>query len=150
MTESPQTKGRIATIGYQGRTIDEFVAMLAAAQVDVLVDVREHAVSRRPGFSKRSLSAAVEAAHITYRHEPLLGNPKPNRDALRAGSQAARNTFLAHMNNGGRKVYDEIVELAGERTVALVCFERNHDECHRSCITAQAQSEHPTLSVERL
>lgn len=143
-------RGRLATIGYEGRTIDEFVEILVAARVDILVDVREQAVSRRRGFSKKALTAAVEAANITYRHEPFLGNPKSNRVAFRAGSQAARTTFLAHLNNGSRDMYDEVIELARERVVALVCFERNHDECHRSCISAQAQSQHPTLSVERL
>lgn len=150
VSTSPQFKGRIATIGYEGRSIDEFVAMLVAAQVDVLVDVREQAMSRKRGFSKRAFTAAVEAADITYRHEPLLGNPKANREPFRAGSTAARQTFLAHLNNGSRRAYEQIVDLARENVVALVCFERNHDECHRSCISAQAQNEHPSLSVEQL
>lgn len=143
-------KGRLATIGYEGRSIDEFVALLVAAKVDVLVDVREQAMSRRKGFSKKALTAAVEAADIAYRHEPLLGNPKENRDPFRAGSEIARQTFLAHLNNGSRATYDEIIALARTNVVALVCFERAHDQCHRSCISAQAQSEHSSLSVERL
>jgi len=139
--------GRIATIGYEGRTIDEFVAILVAARVDVLVDVREQAISRRRGFSKKALTAAVEAVEITYRHEPLLGNPRANRDPFRAGSQNARRVFLRHLNNGSRDTYDAIVELARTNVIALVCFERDHDQCHRSCISAQAQREHPGLSV---
>ena len=143
-------RGRIATIGYEGRSIDEFVALLVAADVDILVDVREQAMSRRKGFSKRALTSAVEAADIVYRHEPRLGNPKANRDPFRSGSEVARQTFLAHLNNGSRAKYDEVVELARDNVVALVCFERAHEQCHRSCISAQAQSEHPSLSVERL
>ncbi len=143
-------KGRIATIGYEGRSIDEFISLLVAANVDILVDVREQAMSRRKGFSKKALTAAVEAADIAYRHEPVLGNPKANRESFRAGSEIARQKFLAHLNNGSRAMYDEIVDLARTNVVALVCFERAHDHCHRSCISGQAQSEHPSLLVERL
>jgi uncharacterized protein (DUF488 family) len=143
-------KGRIATIGYEGRSIEEFVALLVAADVSILVDVREQAISRRKGFSKKALTAVVEAADITYRHEPLLGNPRANRDQFRAGSESARQAFLTHLNNGNRDTYEAIVELARTNVIALVCFERSHDQCHRSCIAWQAQREHPSLLVERL
>lgn len=143
-------EGRFLTIGYQGRTLDEFLDCLRMAQVDVLVDVRENAVSRKRGFSRKALAAAAESIGVEYRHQPLLGNPKSNREAFRSGSQAAREFFVKHLNNGSRTSYDTVVELARTKAVALVCFEREHDECHRSCITSQAQSENSSLIVERL
>lgn len=142
--------GRFVTIGYQGRSLDDFLRELTLAEVDILVDVREKAISRRAGFSRKSLSAGAESVGIEYRHEPLLGNPKSNRDDFRAGNVGARRLFLRHLNNGSRSTFEDLVDLAQTKVVALVCFERDHHECHRSCITEQAQSEHPALLVHRL
>jgi uncharacterized protein (DUF488 family) len=143
--------GKLVTVGYEGRTLDEFVQMLAASHVEVLVDVRENAVSRKPGFSKRRLGQALETAGIEYRHEPLLGNPSANRDAFRNDSVAlGKRRYLAHLDNGSRAAFDEVVELAMARRVALLCFERDEARCHRACIVEKAQEQVPSLSVSRL
>ena len=143
--------GVVFTIGYEGRSIDEFVKTLQQNRVQVLVDVRENAISRKPGFSKRRLSEALSAAGIEYRHERLLGNPKENRASFQNGNVATgKRRYLAHLNNGSRGAFDEIVELGMSRRIALLCFEREAAQCHRSCIVEQAQAEHPALSVSRL
>ena len=138
------------TIGYEGRSIDEFIDVLLAADVDVLVDVRERALSRKKGFSKRALGEALGTAGIEYRHEPLLGNPKDNRDAFRSGSAAARERYLSHLNNGSRAAFDDVIQLATQQAVALMCFEFDHDSCHRSCVSDVAESDNPHLIVVRL
>ena len=56
------------TLGYEQRTIEEFVRMLEDAGVGVLVDVRETPWSHKPGFSKRGLAEHLEAAGIEYVH----------------------------------------------------------------------------------
>lgn len=142
--------GTIVSIGYEGRSLDEFVAALKAHRVDVLIDVRLTPISRKKGFSKTSLSEALEAAGIEYRHEPELGNPKDNRDAFRLGQRSARNRYARHLSNGANDTYEATVESARHARVALLCFERDHSQCHRSCITERAQVEHPGLSVLRV
>jgi uncharacterized protein (DUF488 family) len=143
--------GQFLTVGYEGRTVEELVELLVGNRVEVLVDVRENAVSRKPGFSKRRLAEAVEKAGIAYRHEALLGNPKGNRDAFRSGSTAlGKRRYLAHLDNGSAAVFDEVVELAMRKRVALLCFERDEAQCHRACIVEKAQIEVPALSVRRL
>ena len=141
---------RLATIGYEGRSLDEILQVLTASRIEVLVDVRENAVSRKPGLSKRRLAEAVELEGIEYRHEPLLGNPKANRDAFRRGERRARVRYLAYLNNGSRAAYDSVIELTKKRRVALLCFEREHATCHRACIAEQAVAENPTLKIEEL
>ena len=69
----------VLTIGYERRTLDEFVAVLQSFDVDVLVDVRLNAISRKPGFSKKKLAAGVEAAAIEYRHEPSRQSHRQSR-----------------------------------------------------------------------
>lgn len=139
------------SVGYEGRSLAEFIDTLKFNRVSVLIDVRENAVSRKPGFGKQSLANALEAAGIEYRHEPSLGNPKANRDAFRNGNRAAgKRRYRRCLNNGARGVYDTVVELAMTKRVALLCFERDDTYCHRSCIVEQAQAENPALSVSRL
>jgi uncharacterized protein (DUF488 family) len=56
----------LLTIGYEGRTIEEFVGELLAGSVETLIDVRELPLSRKRGFSKRALSTELAAAGIEY------------------------------------------------------------------------------------
>jgi uncharacterized protein (DUF488 family) len=142
--------GHLVSVGYQGRDLDEMIGELNANKVEVLVDTRENAVSRRRGFSKKALGAAAAAAGIEYRHERALGNPVDNRDAFRSGSEAARSRYLAHLNNGSRPAYDELVETVRQHVVALLCFELDHSECHRSCIIDQMRAEHPSIGLTKI
>ena len=75
----------LLTIGYEGCTIGGVIAALKAAGVSLLIDVRAVAASRKPGFSKRQLAAALDEAGIRYVHLQGLGTPKSGRDAVRAG-----------------------------------------------------------------
>jgi len=51
--------GTIVSIGYEGRSLDEFVQALKGHRVDVLIDVRLTPISRKKGFSKTALSEAL-------------------------------------------------------------------------------------------
>src|SRR5919197_4026258 len=76
---------RIFTIGYEGATVGEFLAALKAAGVERVIDVRALPLSRRPGFSKSPLCAALDEAGIEYVHLKALGTPSEGRAAARAG-----------------------------------------------------------------
>ena len=69
------------TIGYEQATQAAVVATLREAGVEVLADIRYLPLSRRPGFSKSSLKAAVEEAGMEYRHFKPLGTPAEGRAA---------------------------------------------------------------------
>ena len=75
----------LSTIGYEGATLPEVIAKLRAAGVEVVVDVRAVAASRRAGFSKTVLRASLAAEGIGYEHLRALGTPKPGREAARRG-----------------------------------------------------------------
>src|ERR1700751_6123716 len=92
----------LATIGYEGASAEAFDATLENAGIELVVDVRAVAVSRRRGFSKSSLAARLEAAGLRYVHLRGLGDPKPGRDAARAGDLARfRAVFSAHLETEG-------------------------------------------------
>ena len=91
-------KHTIATIGYEGTTIDSFVAALRYASVDVLIDVRDLPLSRKKGFSKNGLAEILAASGIEYVHLRGLGDPKSGRNAARAGNYPLfRQIFGRHL-----------------------------------------------------
>ena len=67
------------TIGYEKTAPDAVLSELKRAKVDLLIDTRAVAASRRPGFSKRALSAALDEAGIAYVHLQKLGTPADGR-----------------------------------------------------------------------
>ncbi len=147
MTSSTNGNATIVSVGYQGRTLDEMIDLLASHEVETLVDVRLTPISRKRGFSKTALTEALRSAGIEYVHEPDLGNPKDNRDGFRKGLASARERYRDSLDNGAASTYEATIERALGERVALLCFERDHRECHRSCITDRAISEHPGVSV---
>ena len=126
----------LLTIGYEGCTPDAFDAALAAAGVELVVDVRAVAASRRRGFAKTALSDRLTAAGICYIHLRELGDPKPGRDAARAGRWAEfRSIFSAHLATpeavGGLV---RLSELAIRQRTALLCYEADATQCHRTIV----------------
>ncbi|MBB3473085.1 DUF488 family protein [Sphingomonas sp. BK345] len=126
----------IYTIGYEGVTVDSFLAALAAAGVRRVIDVRALPLSRRPGFSKSSLAAALSAVGIDYVHLKPLGTPKPGRDAAKKGDVATLTAvYEAQLALPEAQVAAaRMLELADERPSALLCFERDPCHCHRTLL----------------
>ena len=140
----------IVSVGYERRSLEDLIGLLTHNNVEVLIDVRLNPISRKKGFSKTALSDALGAAGIEYRHERSLGNLKENRDSFRQGHKSARDRYLRHLRDGAATVYDEVLALASTARVALLCYEREHRQCHRSCILDTAQNDRPGLEVLRL
>jgi uncharacterized protein (DUF488 family) len=136
MAESMKTEEPIFTIGYEKTTIDDFVSRLADAEIDVLVDVRELPLSRKKGFSKNGLNAAVREAGIDYLHVKALGDPKPGREAARAGNHDLFvEIFTQHMDgDDAQSALTELADAVKGKRVCLTCFERHHDGCHRKIV----------------
>jgi uncharacterized protein (DUF488 family) len=126
----------LATIGYEGCTIQDVVSALAAANVRLLIDVRAVPRSRKPGFSKRQLAAGLDAEGISYLHLQGLGTPKPGRDAVRAGHpEIMERIFREHMTSDQAQVdLGQAKVLALETRACLLCFERDPACCHRRIV----------------
>src|SRR4051794_32876179 len=99
---------RIFTIGYEGATVAEFIAALEHAGVRQIIDVRALPLSRRPGFSKSPLRAALAEAGIDYVHLKALGTPSAGRTAARAG----RHEEMAHIYAGQLELPQAMVQSA--------------------------------------
>ena len=127
---------KLATIGYESATQDKVIETLRVAGVEVLIDVRAVAASRRAGFSKTLLAASLNAAGIGYVHLRQLGTPKPGRDAARKGRVAEMHAiFHAHMEEPAAQLeLAKAIEIARDKKTALLCYEADHAVCHRAIL----------------
>lgn len=144
---------RLFTIGYEGATPGALTDALATAGVEVLVDVRAVANSRRPGFSKRALAAGVDERGLGYLHLRALGTPADGRAAARAGRHdEMRAIFAEHMKTDAAQ--EELAALTAlvrsGRKLCLLCFEREPEHCHRLMIAERVEDQLPELALEHL
>lgn len=126
----------ITTIGYEGITLESFIATLMSKGIEQVIDVRELPLSRRKGFSKTAISASLLNAGIEYVHLKSLGDPKPGRLAARAGRDAEfRRIFGNHLKTDEAQLgLAQCAKLAKAKSSALLCFERCPTCCHRAII----------------
>lgn len=149
MTE-PRTP-RLVSVGYEGRDADELIEFLRSSHVDVLVDVRLNPISRKPGLSKTKLAEALRARGMEYIHFRELGNPKDNRDAFRAGEEAAFARFRHLLRDEqAERALGHVSELLDHEVVALLCFEHDHAACHRGLVAEALAEKVPALSIDAL
>jgi uncharacterized protein (DUF488 family) len=131
---------KLFTIGYQAATQGEVIQRLKAAGVEVLVDVRAVAASRRAGFSKKLLAAGLNEAGIDYVHLRALGTPPAGRMAARAGRHAEMQAlYTDYLENepAAQAQLAEAADIARTRPSALLCLEADARECHRALIAAR-------------
>jgi len=160
---------KIWTVGHSTRSGEEFVEILKAHDVEVLVDVRTFPGSRRyPQFNRETLRESLSENGIDYRHEPRLGGRRsPRADSHNTAWRNAQfRGYADHMEteefkNGVR----ELLELAAKKRVAVMCAEAVWWRCHRSLISdylkaeghevihildAKKTEEHPFTSAARV
>jgi uncharacterized protein (DUF488 family) len=136
---------KIWTVGHSTRSGEEFVQILLAHGVEVLVDVRTYPGSRRyPHFNRDVLAVSLKAQNIEYKHQANLGG----RRKPRAGSHnsAWRNEqfrgYADYMETEEFKTgVEELLELASEKRVAIMCAEAVWWRCHRSLISDWLKAE---------
>ncbi|HLN10506.1 MAG TPA: DUF488 domain-containing protein [Xanthobacteraceae bacterium] len=151
MSQSTAT-APLFTIGYEQATSAAVLDELAGVGIGLLVDVRAVAASRRPGFSKRQLGAALDERGIRYLHLRALGTPTEGRVAARSGRPADMfRIYEAHLATpGAGEELDALALLvqSGQR-VCLLCYERDPAHCHRRRV-AELMQERAGVAVEHL
>jgi uncharacterized protein (DUF488 family) len=138
------------TIGYEGKTPDEFLGQLKAAGVELLVDVRAIAASRRPGFSKNALAASVRDRGIDYVHFRALGTPAAGREAARKGRIAdMRRIYAGQLETPEAGLaFEQALSAAGERRAVLLCYEADASGCHRRMLAERMIARTPFEIVD--
>ena len=128
----------VFTVGHSTRTIREFIAMLKAYNVTLIVDVRSVPRSRHnPQFNKETLPGTLKLEGISYVHMPEIGGlRRPKPDSV---NTAWRNkSFRGYADFMETKQFKEqllnLMALARENCVAIMCAEALPWRCHRSLI----------------
>ena len=143
---------KLFTIGYEQTPPRAVLDELQHAGVKLLVDVRAVTSSRRPGFSKKQLAAALDERGIAYVHLSTLGTPKEGRLAARSGKiDLLHRIYSKHLKTPeAREELDELSSLVRKAgPVCLLCYERDHTNCHRQWI-AEIIEERDGVKVENL
>lgn len=140
----------LSTIGYEGRTLENYLNSLIRNGVTLLCDVRRNPLSRKYGFSKRSLSSACGSLDIRYEHLPELGIASECRRNLQTAADYAA-LFMVYKRDTLAQQSEALAKIrrwidSGE-LVALTCYERSPERCHRHCI-AEALRGQPAWSFE--
>lgn len=128
------TGRRLFTIGYEGRTLEEYLNLLIQNDIKLLCDVRRNPLSMKYGFNKSQLQQACDGVHIAYLHIPEVGIDSGWRQNLNHQSdydqlfERYRAECLPATLDSQRKI---LALLDVHQRLALTCFEADACQCHR-------------------
>lgn len=136
------SSARLATVGYEGVELEAFIELLGSNGIAQLVDVRELPLSRKKGFSKTALAEALGRHGIRYVHMRGLGAPRSARHALRRHGDFDRfaGEYRKHLLHAAKDI-DALKATAARAPTAIMCFERDHETCHRGLIAENLAAE---------
>jgi uncharacterized protein (DUF488 family) len=138
------------TVGHSTRSAEEFVEILKAHEIQVLVDVRSFPGSRRyPQFNRAALAESLQQVGIEYRHEPRLGGRRtPRADSHNtAWKNASFRAYADHMESEEfRKGVKGLLQLAANARTAVMCAESLWWRCHRSLISDYLKAQGHTVT----
>ena len=131
----PSTPTDLFTIGYESLKPALLIDLLKRSRVEVLLDVRELPISRKPGFAKNALAQLLTANGIEYRHAPEFGCPREVRHAYRDSSDWSRYTreFMRFLKTRESEL-SAFAEFIAERRCCLLCLEEDFNFCHRKYV----------------
>ena len=147
-------QGTLFTIGYERRSLESYLNLLLQSGVTLLCDVRRNAVSRKYGFSKSTLAKACDGVGIRYEHLPELGIGTDRRRAL--GTMGAyRRLLQEYEQHTLPQQFDAVAAILRwiqtGKCVALTCYERDSEYCHRGRVAKEIERQADTrLSVSHL
>lgn len=121
----------IKTIGHSTHAIERFVDLLKAGGVETLVDVRSTPYSRRfPQFGRERLAKTLAESGIGYL---FAGAALSGKSGASYEASAARPEF--------RDALGELIAHAGDRTLCLMCAEKEPLDCHRTVLVSRRLAE---------
>lgn len=140
-----QAASKLCSIGYEGRSLEDYMNALLKAGVTILCDVRKNPLSRKFGFSKKMLSNVCAELDIRYEHRPQLGIVSEDRQELKTLADY-RTLFqryeLTTLAEGADKIREISTWIESGECVALTCYELLPEYCHRTRVAlAIAQSQ---------
>jgi len=140
-----QRNSVLFTIGYEGSTLENYLNRLIKNNVKTLVDVRKNPLSRKYGFSKRTLSETIRKLGMEYIHMPDLGIISEKRNNLKTQSDYNRlfDEYERTVLQQNETALNRLLRLVeDDKRVAITCFEEKAWMCHRGRV-AKALKQSP-------
>ena len=138
------------TIGYEGRSLEAFMNVLLRNGIYTLCDVRKNSFSRKFGFSKDSLQRVSAGLGIKYIHLPELGINSSKRKNL--DSTDDYKILFEDFRKSLPSLHNQLEELylrfCSDNRIALMCFEKEPEMCHRHVIRDYLCALYPIRSVD--
>ncbi len=157
---------QVATVGVYGATLPRFLESLRAADVTLLLDVRQRRGVRGSEYAwanslrlqaalrdariayehHKELAPSTELRHLQYREDARLKEGKRSRSVL---AEEYRRRYLA-------EILDRVdlaalaAKLPSDHRTALLCVERDARACHRSLIAERLRDRHGAVVVDLL
>jgi uncharacterized protein (DUF488 family) len=127
---------RLCTIGFTGKTAEEFFALLRDAGVHSVIDVRQNRTGQLSAFAKHpDLEFFLrQIGNMGYRHEPLLAPTPELRKSYQEDKDwpAYEGRFLRLLKQRG--VPKSLDLSSWPANVALLCTEPGPEKCHRRLV----------------
>jgi len=155
---------QLATVGVYGWALAGFLDALRAADVALVLDVRQRRGMRGREYAWANaarLQAALADAGIEYRHHKELAPTTELRrlqyeedDRLGVGKRSRVSLASAYVERYTREILDRVdlapivAQLPSEATTAPLCVERDPEACHRSLIAAPLARDHGVTVVD--
>ncbi len=129
----------VYTIGYEGMNIASFIEKLQHYKIKHVLDVRQIPLSRKQGFSKRSLAANLAHAGIGYSHYTDLGSPADARTQVRKDknyTKLFRSCRAAYRSAAAKQAFATMLRESQRQRSALLCFCFDARHCHRAVLSS--------------
>ncbi len=145
-----QTSQMLFTIGYEGKSIEAFMNTLIQNDIRLLCDVRKNPLSRKFGFSKSKLEHIAENIEIKYIHLPALGIESDKRNSLDTieDYQCLFRGYSKALPNLKSQLEYLYSLLRSNVRIALMCYEREPERCHRHVIRDYLSTNYDIRSVD--
>jgi len=146
-TSELKVEQTLFTLGYEGIHFEEYVNKLIRNNVKLLCDVRRNPLSRKFGFSQRSLATLLPKMGIQYQHLPELGIESESRKQLNSKNDyetlfAQYRKTLPNRVSGLSRIMEMLDQ---QKRIALTCFEKESHSCHRHCVSDFLANRHGIL-----
>ena len=138
MTRNTSKAVHIFTVGHSNRSFEDFASLLKEYEIRVVADLRRYPGSRKfPHFNRETLARVLREQGFTYEHrgDRLGGRPTDESFLLADGSV---DYDRVRASKDFQQALDELLALAREQRVALMCAEGDHRRCHRGQLITPA------------
>lgn len=147
----PKREPAAYTVGYEGKSVDEFFNGLLESGMEGIIDVRANPASRKYGFARKSMSRIAGHLDLSYFHIPELGITGDRRADLSdfASYQRLLDLYESELLPDRSAQVERAIELLSDRPLALLCMEKDVRCCHRGRL-ANWVARQSSLAVEHL